>query len=159
MDLLVRAMLARVTGSVISGRPLPAKVLLNVRASGRVLLPYVNIPSCGEPTVGLGCRTGSGGLWNREALRPLPLGAAARYWFLHPGIALTSTMAAVINGNATANRMKAVPNDGACAAGVDGRAEEAMDVLPSGAVSDLLINQLDGSGCAAEHNGGFQRPG
>jgi hypothetical protein len=44
----------------------------------------------------------------------------SHYAFHHPGIALTSTMAAVINGNAMVNRMRAVPNDGASAAEADG---------------------------------------
>jgi hypothetical protein len=37
----------------------------------------------------------------------------------YPDIALRRTMVAVINGNATANLMRAVPSEGVCAAGAD----------------------------------------
>jgi hypothetical protein len=37
----------------------------------------------------------------------------------YPDIALRRTIAAVINGNATANLTRALPNEGVCAAGAD----------------------------------------
>ena len=63
-------------------------------------------------------------------------------------------MVAVITGNATANLMRAVPNEGVCAAGADACAAEVMVCLPSGAMDCLHVSQLRQSGCAAEHKGG-----
>jgi hypothetical protein len=62
-------------------------------------------------------------------------------------------MVAVITGNATANLMRAVPNEGVCAAGADACAAEVMVCLPSGAMDCLHVSQLRQSGCAAEHKG------